>query len=58
VSTFALAADRKAPRLYIYSTSAEPQDLYRRCIAASGGEFKLVTLPRGGVFSTPTKGKK
>jgi len=55
VSTFALATERKAPRLYIYSTSAEPQDLYRRCVAASGGEYKIVELPRGGVFPTPTK---
>jgi len=55
VSTFALATERKAPRLYIYSTSAEPQDLYRRCVAASGGEYKIVDLPRGGFFPTPTK---
>jgi hypothetical protein len=55
VKTFALAADRKAPRLYIYSTSGEPQDLYRRCVAASGGEYKIVELPRGGMFPTPTK---
>jgi hypothetical protein len=59
VSTFALAADRKAPRLYIYSTSGEPQDLYRRCVAASGGEYKIVELPRGGMFTSPAaKGKK
>jgi hypothetical protein len=59
VNTFALAADRKAPRLYVFSTSKEPQDLYRRCIAASGGEFKMVSLPRGGMFPSPAaKGKK
>jgi hypothetical protein len=58
VKTFALAADHKAPRLYLYSTVQEPQDLYKRCVAASGGEFKIVTLPRTGIFATPTKGKK
>ena len=56
--SFALAADHKAPRLYLYSTVQEPQDLYKRCVAASGGEFKIVTLPRTGIFATPTKGKK
>ena len=58
VKTFALAADHKAPRLYLYSTVQEPQDLYKRCVAASGGEFKMVTLPKTGIFATPTKGKK
>ena len=55
VKTFALAVDRKAPRLYLYSTSKEPQELYRRCVAASGGEFKMVDLPRGGMFPSPKK---
>jgi hypothetical protein len=59
VKTFGLATERKAPRLYLYSTSKEPQELYRRCVAASGGEFKMVTLPRGGMFPSPAaKGKK
>jgi len=59
VSTFALATDRKAPRLYLYSTSKEPQELYKRCVGASGGEYKMVTLPRGGMFPSPAaKGKK
>lgn len=60
VKTFALATDHKAPRLYIYSTSREPQELYRRCVAASGGEYKMVELPRGGMFPSPAakKGKK
>ena len=60
VKTFALATDHKAPRLYIYSTSKEPQELYRRCVAASGGEYKMVELPRGGMFPSPAakKGKK
>jgi len=60
VKTFGLAADHKAPRLYIYSTSKEPQELYKRCVAASGGEFKMVELPRGGMFPSPAakKGKK
>ena len=58
VKTFALAADHMAPRLYLYSTSQEPQDLYKRCVAASGGEFKIVTLPKAGIFPSPTKGKK
>ena len=52
---FAQAQDRKAPRLYLYSTSREPQELYRRCVAASGGDFKIVTMQRGGVFPSPAK---
>jgi hypothetical protein len=55
VKTFALAADHKAPRLYLYSTVQEPQDLYKRCVAASGGEFKMVTLPKTGIFPSPKK---
>lgn len=58
VKAFALAQEHKAPRLYIYSTSKEPQELYRRCVAASGGEFKMVTLPKAGIFGDPKKGKK
>ena len=60
VKTFALALDHKAPRLYLYSTSKEPQELYKRCAAASGGEYKMVELPRGGMFPSPAakKGKK
>ena len=60
VKSFALAPDHKAPRLYLYSTSKEPQELYKRCVAASGGEFKMVELPRGGMFPSPAakKGKK
>ena len=58
VKAFALAPDHKAPRLYLFSTSQEPQDLYKRCVAASGGEFKMVTMPKTGIFATPTKGKK
>jgi hypothetical protein len=52
---FAQAQDRKAPRLYLYSTSREPQELYRRCVAASGGDFKIVTMQRGGIFPSPAK---
>ena len=55
VKTFALAADHKAPRLYLYSTVQEPQDLYKRCVAASGGEYKMVTLPKTGIFPSPKK---
>ena len=55
VQTFGLAADHKAPRLYIYSTSKEPQELYKRCVLASGGEFKMVTMQRGGMFPSPKK---
>jgi hypothetical protein len=55
IKTFALAQDRKAPRLYIYSTSREPQELYRRCVAASGGEYKILTMQRGGIFPSPAK---
>ena len=52
---FAQAQDRKAPRLYLYSTSREPQEIYRRCAAASGGDFKIVTMQRGGIFGAPAK---
>ena len=55
VKTFALAADHMAPRLYLYSTLQEPQDLYKRCVAASGGEFKIVSLPKAGIFPSPKK---
>jgi hypothetical protein len=52
---FAQAQDRKAPRLYLYSTSREPQEIYRRCVSASGGDFKIVTMARGGLFGTPVQ---
>jgi len=55
IRTFATAQDRKAPRLYLFSTSREPQELYRRCVSASGGDFKIVSMPRGGVFGAPAK---
>lgn len=55
IRTFATAQDRKAPRLYLYSTSREPQEIYRRCVAASGGDFKIVTMQRGGLFGTPAQ---
>ena len=58
VKTFASAMDHKAPRLYLYSTEKEPQELYRRCVGASGGEIKMVTLPKAGMFPAPTKGNK
>ena len=59
IKTFALANEHKAPRLYIFSTEKDPQELYRRCAAASGGDVKMVTLPKGGVFAPlPKKGKK
>jgi hypothetical protein len=52
---FAQAQDRKAPRLYLYSTSREPQEIYRRCVSASGGDFKIVTMARGGIFGAPAQ---
>ena len=55
---FAQAQDRKAPRLYLYSTSKEPQEIYRRCAAASGGDFKIVTMARGGIFGAPVQPNK
>jgi hypothetical protein len=55
---FAQAQDRRAPRLYLYSTSKEPQEIYRRCAAASGGDFKIVTMQRGGVFGAPVQPNK
>lgn len=57
VRTFALAPERKAPRLYIYSTAREPQELYRRCVVASGGDYKMVQMTRGGVFGEPATKK-
>jgi len=58
IRTFATAQDRKAPRLYLYSTSREPQEIYRRCVAASGGDFKIVTMQRGGIFGAPVQPNK
>ena len=55
IRTFATAQDRKAPRLYLFSTSREPQELYRRCVSASGGDLKIVTMARGGIFPSPAK---
>jgi hypothetical protein len=55
---FAQAQDRKAPRLYLYSTSKEPQEIYRRCVAASGGDFKIVTMQRAGIFGAPVQPNK
>ena len=55
---FAQAQDRKAPRLYLYSTSREPQEIYRRCVSASGGDFKIVTMARGGIFGAPAQPNK
>ncbi len=58
IRTFAQAQDRRAPKLYLYSTSKEPQEIYRRCAAASGGDFKIVTMQRGGVFGAPVQPNK
>jgi hypothetical protein len=55
IRTFATAQDRKAPRLYLFSTSREPQELYRRCVSASGGDLKIVTMARGGIFPSLKK---
>ena len=55
---FAQAQDRKAPRLYLYSTSKEPQEIYRRCVSASGGDFKIVTMQRAGIFGAPAQPNK
>jgi hypothetical protein len=55
---FAQAQDQKAPRLYLYSTSREPQEIYRRCVSASGGDFKIVTMQRAGIFGAPVQPNK
>ncbi len=55
---FAQAQDRKAPRLYLYSTSQQPQEIYRRCVSASGGDFKIVTMQRAGIFGAPAQPNK
>jgi len=48
LKSFADAKDGKGPRLYCFSTQVEPQQLLAKCVAASGGQVKMVTWLRTG----------
>jgi hypothetical protein len=42
------ARDGKGPRLYLFSTHIEPQELLSKCATGSGGQVKMVTWLRLG----------
>jgi len=42
------ARDGKGPRLYLFSTHIEPQELLSKCATGSGGQVKMVTWLRTG----------
>ena len=42
------ARDGKGPRLYLFSTHIEPQELLSKCATGSGGQIKMVTWLRTG----------
>ena len=42
------ARDGKGPRLYLFSTEQEPQELLSKCATGSGGQIKMVTWLRTG----------
>ncbi len=42
------ARDGKGPRLYLFSTQIEPQELLSKCATGSGGQVKMVTWLRTG----------
>ena len=48
VSAFAAAKSGRGPRLYLFSTEIEPQPIFARCVAASGGQSKMVEWLRNG----------
>lgn len=48
VSAFAAAKSGRGPKLYLFSTEVEPQPIFARCVAASGGQSKMVEWLRSG----------
>jgi hypothetical protein len=48
VSAFAAAKSGRGPKLYLFSTEIEPQPIFARCVAASGGQSKMVDWLRSG----------
>lgn len=58
IRQFKKSAERKAPRLYLYSTAAQPQPIYKLCVQASGGEFRLIQLPKTTTAPPPRPKKK
>ncbi len=48
VSAFAAAKSGRGPKLYLFSTEIEPQPIFARCVAASGGQSKMVEWLRNG----------
>lgn len=49
LAQFAKAPAGKAPRLYLFSTEKEPQDLWKQCVEASGGEIRVVKMGSKGL---------
>jgi hypothetical protein len=48
LNSFTAAKTGQGPRLYLFSTDQEPQPLLAKCVAASGGQVKMVTWLRTG----------
>ena len=48
VSACAAAKSGRGPKLYLFSTEVEPQPIFARCVAASGGQSKMVEWLRSG----------
>ncbi|MEI7652326.1 MAG: hypothetical protein WCJ96_10010 [Verrucomicrobiota bacterium] len=49
LAQFAKAPAGKAPRLYLFSTEMEPQDLWKQCVEVSGGEIRMVKVGKKGL---------
>ena len=47
------ARDGRGPRLYLFSTQVEPQELLSKCATGSGGQIKMVTWLRTGEQPPP-----
>ncbi len=48
LKSFKDAKEGRGPRLYCFSTEQEPQPLISKCVAASGGQIKMVTWLKNG----------
>lgn len=48
LKSFNDAKDGRGPRLYLFSTQVEPQELLTKCAVGSGGQIKMVTWLRTG----------
>ncbi|MDR3229306.1 MAG: hypothetical protein LBT53_07855 [Puniceicoccales bacterium] len=56
VNQFKRADKNSAPRLYLFSIDQEPQDIWQRCVVASGGETKMMPELRNVVQWPPAQG--